>query len=138
MHAGIPADYPLREGPWLFDLGLARVEHRLEGRRLRYRVLDGERAGLSEAVPFEVRRIASALFWVSWQEGDGTTVVHLEDFGRNAFESCVTLPQLALLRLRGTMRRQPPGTCAATADLPGSGGATPGGAPARTDRGDIR
>jgi hypothetical protein len=45
------------------------------------------------------------LFLVSWQEADGITVVHVEDFAERRFEACVSFPGGRFERIHGTMSR---------------------------------
>lgn len=100
------SDYPVGE-TWIFDIGVARIEHRLESlSSLRYRVLTGERAGSADRVEMQVRPLREGLFLVSWQEADGITVVHIEDFAARQFEACVTFPGGRFERIHGTMTRQ--------------------------------
>jgi hypothetical protein len=100
------AGYPIGQ-TWIFDIGVARIEHRLESlSSLRYRVLSGERAGSADRVEMQVTALRGGLFLVSWQEADGITVVHVEDFSAQRFESCVTFPGGRFERIHGTMSRQ--------------------------------
>ncbi|MGA3156190.1 MAG: hypothetical protein ABSE43_01310 [Steroidobacteraceae bacterium] len=97
--------YPVGE-TWIFDIGVARIEHRLESlNSLRYRVLSGERAGSADRVAMQVQALRDSLFMVSWQEADGITVVHVEDFTKGCFEACVTFPGGRFERIHGTMSR---------------------------------
>jgi hypothetical protein len=99
------ADYPVGQ-TWIFDIGVARIEHRLESlTSLRYRVLSGEHAGSADRVEITVQPLRGGLFLVSWQEADGITVVHVEDFAAQCFEACVTFPGGRFERIHGTMAR---------------------------------
>lgn len=99
------SSYPVGE-TWIFDIGVARIEHRLESlNSLRYRVLSGERAGSADRVAMQVQPLRNGLFLVSWQEADGITVVHVEDFTQCCFEACVTFPGGRFERIHGTMSR---------------------------------
>lgn len=46
----------------------------------------------SETVNITVEPIRDQLFLVTWQEGDGTTVVHLEDYKMNTIITNITSP----------------------------------------------
>src|SRR6478752_270084 len=48
--------------------------------------------GDSETVDINVEPIRDQLFLVTWQEGDGTTVVHLEDYKNLAIATHITSP----------------------------------------------
>lgn len=101
------AAYPVGE-TWIFDIGVARIEHRLESlTSLRYRVLSGERAGSADRVAMQVQPLREGLFLVSWQEADGISVVHVEDFAQGCFEACVSFPGGRFERIHGTMSRRP-------------------------------
>lgn len=98
-------EYPVGQ-TWLFDLGEGQVEHIFSGPGvLHYRVVSGPREGQEDTVPLHVERIRSGVFLVSWLEHDGIVVVHVEDYGRNAFHSHVLHPGGTLMRFRGVMRR---------------------------------
>lgn len=100
-------DYPFGE-TWIFDIGVAEIEHHFPAAgRLRYRVLTGPRAGSTETVALTVEPLRPGLFATSWQEGDRTTVVHVEDFERGEFLSHVTFADGRFMLHRGRMRRVP-------------------------------
>jgi hypothetical protein len=48
--------------------------------------------GASETVRIAVDRVRDLLFLVTWQESDGTTVVHLEDYRNLAVTTHITSP----------------------------------------------
>jgi hypothetical protein len=48
--------------------------------------------GASETVAITVEPIRDQLFLVTWQEGDKTTVVHLEDYKNNVIITNITGP----------------------------------------------
>ena len=97
--------YPVGE-TWLFDIGVATIEHRFVGAgSLHYHIASGARAGTKETVAAEVHLIRPDVFLVSWQEPDGVTVVHVEDYADNTFHSHATLADGSFMKVRGTMRR---------------------------------
>jgi hypothetical protein len=105
MSAELPEQYPVGQ-TWLFDIGEARIEHEFFApNKVRYRVLDGPRAGLEETTSIHVEAVRPGVFIVSWQEGDGVTVVHVEDFAKRTFYSHVTRPGGVLARFKGSMSR---------------------------------
>ena len=63
----------------------------------------------SETVVITVEPIRDQLFLVTWQEGEGTTVVHLEDYKMNTIITNITSPasdpkaKPAFLNFHGTM-----------------------------------
>jgi hypothetical protein len=91
---------------WLFDIGVATIEQRYDPiSSMHYRVASGPRAGIQETVAIEVHLIRPDVFLVSWQEADGISVVHLEDFADNTLHSHATQTDERFMRVRGTMRR---------------------------------
>ena len=63
---------------------------------------DGTR-GASETVVIAVNAIRDGLFLVTWTEGDGTIVVHLEDYELNTIITNIANPDHTLDRYEGTM-----------------------------------
>ncbi|MFT3906663.1 MAG: hypothetical protein QM718_10195 [Steroidobacteraceae bacterium] len=102
----VPRDhYPVGE-TWIFDIGVAEIEHRFVAPgQLHYHVLSGPRRGSEETVPLDVQAIRPGVFLTSWQEQDRTTVVHLEDFERGEFFSHVSFSDGRFIRHHGRMRR---------------------------------
>jgi hypothetical protein len=97
--------YPVGE-TWLFDIGVATIEQRYDSiNSMHYRIASGSRAGFEETVAIDVHLIRPDVFLVSWQEADGVTVVHVEDFSDNTFYSNATLIDGRFMRVRGSMRR---------------------------------
>lgn len=97
--------YPVGER-WVFDIGIAEIEHYyVSAVEMRYRILTGARAGETGSVSLDVVPIGDRVFFVSWQEHDRSTVVHLEDFSKGTFVSCYTSPNAEFHRTHGRMRR---------------------------------
>lgn len=65
----------------------------------------------SETVNITVESIRDQLFLVTWQESDGTTVVHLEDYKMNSIITNITQPGRGagaapeFSKFHGTMRQ---------------------------------
>lgn len=76
--------------------------------RLTFEIKDGPFAR-SETVAIEVIPLGNGLIAVSWQEGDGATVVHVQDYDRRVIHSFATLPDGRFLRMTGsfTITRPP-------------------------------
>lgn len=51
-----------------------------DGRSLTYVITGGALAGNTATVCFEWRRLQGGAFAIAWQEADGATVVHVDDF----------------------------------------------------------
>jgi intracellular sulfur oxidation DsrE/DsrF family protein len=67
--------------------------------------IGGHFAGDSETVQITITPIRPAVFMVSWQEADKTTVVHVEDFKNGIVHTNVTGPNGIFLRRSGTWKR---------------------------------
>lgn len=74
----------------------------LSTEQLRFEILDGPFAR-SEVVDIHVVTLGNGLFAVSWQEQDGATVTHVQDYDRGQVHSFATLADSRLLRMTGTM-----------------------------------
>jgi hypothetical protein len=98
--------FPVGE-TYIYDIGVAVVEqHYLTDRRMRYLNLTGPRAGTSDTVDIDVKFIRPGVFLTSWQESDGLTVVHVEDFDAGTFHSHVTMPDSTFRRFTSRMTRK--------------------------------
>lgn len=62
---------------------------------------DGSR-GRSETVAIRVQPIVEAIFMVTWQEANKTTVVQVEDFAQKVIYTNITRPDGTFLQSRGT------------------------------------
>ena len=69
------------------------------------RHVEGPLAGQEELLAVTIVPMRDALFVVSWQEADSSTVVHVEDFESRTFVSCVTTADAKLLQFHGQMVR---------------------------------
>jgi hypothetical protein len=99
------SDYPVGQ-TWVFDIGIAEIEsHFPAAGVMRYRILSGSKRGEEGSVDIDVRPVGPNQFFVSWQEADGSIVVHLEDYAQQRFHSCLIAPGSVLHRFSGSMRR---------------------------------
>ncbi len=74
----------------------------LSATQLKFRIEDGPFAR-TEIVDIQAVPLGNALFAVSWQEEDGATVAHVQDYDRGLIHSCATLPGGKFLRMTGTV-----------------------------------
>ena len=76
--------------------------HFINETQLHYKAL----GDVKEEATVEVERIRLRrnLYLVSWQEGDKTTVTHVQDFKNMAIYSNITTAGNELIRLRGTVK----------------------------------
>ncbi|MBP8936955.1 MAG: adenylate cyclase [Agrobacterium sp.] len=71
---------------------------------LTYEITGGSLKGATAEVAFEWEELGSGDFVISWQEADGSTVVHVDNFGKGSSLSFFTTPQSNFYRLSGTLR----------------------------------
>jgi len=76
-----------------------------DGLSLRYEIIDGNLKGVSGQVNYEWKAISQSVFVITWQEYDGATVVHIDDFAAATSLSFYTTPKLDFYRLEGSLRQ---------------------------------
>lgn len=76
-----------------------------EGDTLYYEITSGAMKGVSGTVHFEWRHLAGDSYAISWQEADGSTVVHVDDFQAGRSLSFFTTPEGQFFRLEGSLKR---------------------------------
>ena len=74
-----------------------------DGKTLRYEFTDGPAEGASAVVAFKWKRVGEGVYLISWQESDGATVVHLDDFENGRSDTFFTTSDLDFHRLEGTL-----------------------------------
>lgn len=50
---------------------------------------------------YSATQVRPGVFWVTWQEADGTTVSHVEDFENDVVHASITTPAREFLTLTG-------------------------------------
>lgn len=75
-----------------------------DGRRMRYRITEGPLRGAEGEARYQWAPVTAEVFAISWQEADGSTVVHVDDFGRGTSLSFFTTPDGQFHRLNGQLR----------------------------------
>jgi hypothetical protein len=70
--------------------------------QLRFEIKDGPFAKI-EIVGIQVVPLGNGMFAVSWQEKDGATVTHIQDYDRALIHSFATLSSGQFLRMTGTL-----------------------------------
>lgn len=71
------------------------------------RILADGGPGASETVAINVEPVCGAVFVVSWQELNRTTVVAVQDFGKHEALTHITRADQSFLRARGSLREVP-------------------------------
>ncbi len=75
-----------------------------DGRTLHYEITAGALQGAAGQVSYSWQAVAAGVFAITWQETDGATVVHVDDFIRGTSLSFFTTPELGFHRLSGSLR----------------------------------
>jgi hypothetical protein len=83
-----------------------RVAFAADGKTLRWAqepVADCDRDSVTET--YAQTPIRPGVFMVTWQETDGITVTHVEDFENDLVHAAITLPDRTFLNLKGAWTR---------------------------------
>jgi len=75
-----------------------------EGRSLTYKITSGALTGNSATVDFEWRHLFGGTYAISWQEADGSTVVHIDDFAFGRSLAFFTTSDGQFFRLEGCLK----------------------------------
>ncbi|MDY0836788.1 MoaF-related domain-containing protein [Pseudomonas sp. SED1] len=76
-----------------------------DGQSLSYEIIGGDLKGAKREVNYEWKAISPTAFVITWQEADGATVVHIDDFAAQTSLSFYTTPTLDLYRLEGSLTK---------------------------------
>lgn len=71
---------------------------------LTYEITGGPLKGATAEVAFEWTELDGGNFVISWQEADGSTVVHVDNFEKGSSLTFFTTPKSDFYRLSGTLR----------------------------------
>lgn len=74
-----------------------------DGQSIRYAIVSGPYAGASGESRCEWREIAEGVYAISWQEADGATVVHVDDFINGRSMAFFTASDLTFHRMQGPL-----------------------------------
>lgn len=74
-----------------------------EGHSLTYEITSGALTGNTATVGFEWRRLFGGTYAISWQEADGSTVVHIDDFEGGRSLAFFTTPDGQFFRMEGSL-----------------------------------
>ena len=61
-----------------------------DGETIRYAIVAGPYAGAQGEVRCQWQRVSEGAYAISWQEADGATVVHIDDFARGHSQAFFT------------------------------------------------
>lgn len=79
-----------------------------DGRHVHYAIVSGPYAGATGAAECQWRQIAKGVYVISWQEADGATVVHVDDFSNGRSQSFFTASDLSFHRMEGPLTELDP------------------------------
>ena len=74
-----------------------------DGRSVRYAIVSGPYAGASGESPCQWRQIAGGVYVISWQEANGATVVHVDDFTNGRSMAFFTATDLSFHGMQGPL-----------------------------------
>lgn len=74
------------------------------GSTLTYEITKGALTGNTATVGFEWHHLFGRSYAISWQEADGSTVVHIDDFEAGRSLAFFTTPDGQFFRLEGSLR----------------------------------
>ncbi|WER49373.1 adenylate cyclase [Cupriavidus sp. WKF15] len=78
-----------------------------DGQSIRYAIVSGPYAGASGETRCEWREIAEGVYAISWQEADGATVVHVDDFRHGHSMAFFTASDQTFYRMQGPLTALP-------------------------------
>ncbi|SSW65703.1 MoaF-related domain-containing protein [Achromobacter agilis] len=78
-----------------------------DGATIRYEIVSGPYAGASGEARCLWQQVGDGVYAISWQEADGATVVHLDDFVRGRSRAFFTAADLSFYRMVGALTALP-------------------------------
>jgi hypothetical protein len=104
----MPSDFPGAGHKYLVDFQAFKVILAFASdTSMTYTVLNPDGSpGQTEPVTIKAENIAPQVYLVTWVESDNTTVVHIEDYGRNTIITNITsqVPQFRFDQFHGTFQ----------------------------------
>ncbi len=74
-----------------------------DGQSIRYTIVSGPYAGASGESRCQWRQVSEGAYAISWQEADGATVVHIDDFSNGYSLAFFTASDLKFHRMQGAL-----------------------------------
>ncbi|MCY1267852.1 hypothetical protein D9M68_267320 [compost metagenome] len=81
----------------------AHNRYSVDGSFIRYAIVSGPYAGAEGEAACQWREIAEGVYVISWQEADGATVVHVDDFANGHSQAFFTATDLSFHRMQGPL-----------------------------------
>lgn len=84
--------------------GLSAHNHySADASRIRYAIVSGPYAGAEGEAACHWQEVAEGVYVISWQEADGATVVHVDDFANGRSQAFFTATDLSFHRMHGPL-----------------------------------
>lgn len=74
-----------------------------DGNSVQYAIVSGPYAGASGESPCVWKQVSEGVYAISWQEANGATVVHIDDFVRGQSQSFFTATDMQFFRMQGPL-----------------------------------
>lgn len=74
-----------------------------DGQSIRYAIVSGPYAGASGESQCQWREVSEGVYAISWQESDGATVVHIDDFVNGRSLAFFTASDMKFHRMQGPL-----------------------------------
>ena len=106
MKTPTPTHKPLFAGRSLrvdYDGLSAHNVYAADGLSIRYAIVSGPYTGAFGEARCEWREVAEGVYVISWQEADGATVVHIDDFANGRSQAFFTASNLSFHRMQGAL-----------------------------------
>lgn len=98
-------NFPFVGRTYLFEYdGFVARDTFISDNEVTYEVLSGPAAGIKGNATFTTRQVSSTQYLITWQEDDGGTVVHLDDFEKGLSFSHYTNAQHEFFVMDGRIR----------------------------------
>lgn len=99
--------FPFIGKTYLFEYdGFVARDTFISDTELSFEILEGPVKGLTGSVNYHANAISDGVYMITWQEADGATVTHVDDFERGLSYSNFTDAQLNLYRMSGTLTEE--------------------------------
>jgi hypothetical protein len=83
-----------------------QLEFHHDGQKMTFTGLTEAVKKAKETIQYTAVPISPNVFMVYWQEANGTTVVHIEDFANQIVRTNITTPTMQFYNLVGTLKPQ--------------------------------
>ena len=85
--------------------GFAAQDSFISADTIRFVITEGSLKGLEGEVKYQYREIRAGAYLIYWQEKDGGTVTHLDDFQQGLSHSNYTTPKLEFYTMSGSIKQ---------------------------------